>query len=109
MYLLHADEYMSRVSYICRLSTRSFKTGFMHSPLLRCGPSSCRRYPPAFVAYLARLLLARDERCAGWWAGAKSDAWRKKSLSQSVQQLESCQTEVIWPVPVVQGSISLYA
>ncbi|CAJ1407346.1 unnamed protein product [Effrenium voratum] len=29
-------------------------------------------YPPAFVSYLARLLLARDERCAKWWAGALS-------------------------------------
>ncbi|CAE7300628.1 CMD1 [Symbiodinium sp. KB8] len=36
------------------------------------------KYPPAFVAYLARLLLARDERCAGWWAGAKSAALIKR-------------------------------
>ncbi|CAE7226816.1 mcfN [Symbiodinium natans] len=35
-------------------------------------PEQHIRYPPAFVAYLARLLLARDERCAAWWAGAKS-------------------------------------
>lgn len=27
-------------------------------------------YPATFRSYLSRLLLARDERCASWWAGA---------------------------------------
>eukprot|EP00435_Cladocopium_sp_Y103_P011460 s739_g3.t1 len=29
-------------------------------------------YPAPFVSYLARLLLARDERCAKWWQSALS-------------------------------------
>jgi len=42
-------------------------------PEIQSSPTaSVEKYPPAFVSYLARLLLARDERCAGWWAGAKS-------------------------------------
>lgn len=31
-------------------------------------------YPAVFVSYLSRMLLARDERCAAWWAGAKADS-----------------------------------
>ena len=29
-------------------------------------------YPAPFISYLARLLLARDERCAKWWQSALS-------------------------------------
>ena len=41
---------------------------------LREGPNGpdAPGYPAAFVSYLARLLLARDERCAKWWQSALS-------------------------------------
>lgn len=29
-------------------------------------------YPAVFTSYLSRLLLSRDKRCAGWWAGARN-------------------------------------
>ncbi|CAE7838769.1 mcfN [Symbiodinium sp. CCMP2592] len=57
------QEYMKNMLWVDDLETPENQS----SPT-----ASVEKYPPAFVAYLARLLLARDERCAGWWAGAKS-------------------------------------
>lgn len=41
--------------------------------VLSAGPDpDAEGYPAPFVSYLARLLLARDERCAKWWQSALS-------------------------------------
>jgi len=36
------------------------------------GNSTSAEYPAAFISYLSRLLLSRDEHCARWWAGANA-------------------------------------
>ena len=41
-------------------------------PDVQNGGPAVAGYPAPFISYLARLLLARDERCAKWWQSALS-------------------------------------